>query len=73
MSQKCPVCGQLSVSCKFIGDTGTTDHYFTWEHSCSNCDYVEEFHNFHCDGQAGTNETIESLAGQCSGCGNGTQ
>jgi len=61
----CSKCGG-EIRCEYIGDFGTVDHYFTWEHTCTRCGHREKFESFGCGGYT----TPEELAGTlCPGCG----
>jgi hypothetical protein len=64
----CPKCGKGEVICSYLGDTGAVDCYFTWLHECTNpeCDYHEEFTEFHCTGQ---DTAAEAEAGDQRGPG----
>jgi len=68
LAVSCPKCG-APVTCRYIGDHGSVDHYYTWRHTCTRagCSYTEEFSNFSCGGQE-RDETEEEAAGQCPQC-----
>lgn len=68
--EPCPFCGS-PVSCRYIGDLGAADHYFTWEHACERdgCKYVERFDEFSCDGYDDRKtERTGGIDGGCPGC-----
>jgi hypothetical protein len=47
----CPKFGKHRITCRYLGDLGAVDHYFTWEHTCP-CGYSEQFSKFGgCGGQ----------------------
>jgi hypothetical protein len=49
-NELCPKCGKHKITCKYLGDRGAVDYYYTWEHTCP-CGYSREFTQFGCAGQ----------------------
>ncbi len=61
----CSKCGG-EITCRYVGDTGTVDHYFTWEHICKKCGHQETFDAFSSGDYTTPEELVRTL---CPGCG----